>query len=103
MMMEMEIVTYEDMAAALLKTWGQVWALDFAVSMMLALHPDKKRLMKIWDECLPERIDEWMGMPEYTNPDFRERVHETIAHLRLVLQVSAEADGQDDGGADGAG
>lgn len=94
--MEMEIVTHEEMAQAWMNTWAHVFALDFAVSAMLALHPDKRRLIKVWEELLPERIDEWMSMPEYKDPGFRDRLHSTLAHLRELLGAAAEADGQDD-------
>lgn len=94
--MEMEIVTHEEMAQALLNTWAHVFALDFAISAMIGLHPDKRRVIKVWDGLLPERIDEWMSMPEYKNPGFRDRLHGTLAHFRELLADAAEADGQDD-------
>lgn len=94
--MEMGIVKHEELATALLRAWGHVWALDFAVSMALGMHPDKKRLIKAWDELLPERINEWMEMPEYQNPDFREEVHDTLAHLRELLGAAARVDHGDD-------
>lgn len=100
---KMVTVTHKEMAQAWMNTWAHVFALDFAVSTMLCLHPDKKRLIKCWEELLPERIDEWMSMPEYQDPGFRDRLHGTLAHLRGLLGVAAEADGKDDGGADGVG
>lgn len=93
---EMVKVTHLEMAQAWMNTWAHVFALDFAVTTMLALHPDKGRLIKVWDELLPERIDEWMSMSEYQNTGFRERLHGTLAHLREILGAAQEADEQRD-------
>lgn len=98
--METGIVTHQEMAAAWMNTWAHVFALDFAVGTMIALYPDKHRLMKAWDELLPDRIDEWMNMPEYQDPGFRERLHGTLARLRELLGDAAKADGQDDNDTD---
>lgn len=94
--MEMGIVKHEELATALLRAWGHVWALDFAVSMALGLHQDKVRLIKIWDEALPDRIDEWMERSEYQNQDFRDELHGTLAHLRELLGAAARVDHGDD-------
>lgn len=95
---EMVRVTHAEMGQAWINTWAHVFALDFAVRAMLALHPDKGRLIKVWDELLPERIDEWMAMSEYQNPGFRDRLHGVLANLRGFLGDAAEVD--QDGGDD---
>ncbi|HKZ10386.1 MAG TPA: hypothetical protein VJL61_06740 [Rhodanobacteraceae bacterium] len=97
---EMVRVTHEEMAHAWMNTWAHVFALDFAVSTMIGLYPDKNRLIKVWDQSLPDHIDEWMSMPEYRDSGFRERLHGTLAHLRELLEDAAEADGQGDNGTD---
>lgn len=89
-------VTHAEFGQAWINTWAHVFALDFAVGAMLGLHPDKKRLIKCWDELLPERIDVWMSMPEYQNEGFRDRLHGTLAHMREILGVAAGADSEDD-------
>jgi len=92
----MGIVTHEEMALALLRTAGKVTALEFVVQVALALHPDKKRILKIWDEYLPERIDEWMETPEYQSAPFREEMNNALAAARTFLESATAVDDDDD-------
>ena len=94
--MEMATVTHEEFALALLRTAGKVLALDFAVQAALALHPDKKRILKLWDEYLPERIDEWMQAPEYQIAAFRDELHSKLGEIRTFVEAAAAAEAQDD-------
>lgn len=75
---------------------GKLHAIGFAVAALIATHPNKRYLREVWDNVLPERIDEWMSEAAYANPALRDEMHRHLASMRELLDVETGGDDEAD-------
>lgn len=58
--------------------WGHIIALDFAIKVLLATHPDRPALAKAWRELLPDHTDYSVTDPLFEIPQLAEE------HARML-------------------
>jgi hypothetical protein len=69
-------------------TSARVLALEYAVQLLIATHPDRKALRGLWHALLPEQLDAWLQEPGYAANDvFRKGLHAQLARLGGYLDV----------------
>lgn len=77
------------------KLAAHVHALGMVAGLLLAVAPNKRRLLLLWDQTLAERISAWMDDPAYQHPVLRDELHKQLAMIRETLAEGAQSEGGD--------
>lgn len=77
--------------------WGHIIALDFAVKVLIATHPDRAELAKAWRELLPGHTDYSVTDPLFEIPALRDEHARMLAELTQLVEFNLSADGDVEG------
>lgn len=92
----MEKNELEQLSNGLLAANGRVAALEYAVQVLIATHPDHAKLEHVWSGQLPERIESAMEQPAHQlHPAFREAMHQKLAELSALVDGLLQDDSEE--------
>jgi len=60
---------------------GKVTAIEHAIVMLMATHPERAKLGHAWRGTLPQAIDHFMTQEAFSDPDRREALLSTLARI----------------------
>lgn len=70
---------------------GKVTALELAVKVFIATHPDREELARVWRTLLPGQIDQFMDQPSYAVPAQRDALNNMLAQLSELIEMKLDS------------